>query len=61
VVEHAPRRAGDQQHTMADIARMRRDFGFAPRTPLRQGLAAQIAWQRAQFESEVMVPMLTRG
>jgi UDP-glucuronate 4-epimerase len=51
IVEHAPRRPGDQQHTMADISRMRRDFCFEPRTPLRDGLAAQIAWQCHQSPS----------
>ena len=60
-VEHAPRRPGDQQHTMADISRMRRDFDFEPRTPLRDGLAAQIAWQQAQLASEDMLTMRTRG
>jgi nucleoside-diphosphate-sugar epimerase len=49
IIEHAPRRPGDQQHTMADVSKMRRDFGFEPRTPLRDGLAAQIAWQRDQL------------
>ena len=49
MIEHAPRRPGDQQHTMADVSKMRRDFGFEPYTPLRDGLAAQIAWQRDQL------------
>jgi nucleoside-diphosphate-sugar epimerase len=49
IIEHAPRRPGDQQHTMADVSKMRRDFGFEPQTPLRDGLAAQIAWQRDQL------------
>ncbi len=49
LIEHAPRRAGDQQHTMADIAKMRRDLGFEPDTPLRAGLAAQIEWQAQEL------------
>jgi nucleoside-diphosphate-sugar epimerase len=49
IVEHGPRRPGDQQHTMADIEKMRRDFRFEPRTPLRDGLAAQIRWHCEQF------------
>jgi len=61
LIEHAPRRTGDQQHTMADVSHLRHDLGFEPRTPLRDGLAAQVAWQRGQIENEVRVPMLTRG
>ena len=49
IVEHAARRPGDQQHTMADVSKMRREFEFEPKTPLRDGLAAQIAWQRDQL------------
>jgi nucleoside-diphosphate-sugar epimerase len=47
-IQHAPRRAGDQQHTIADISKMRRDFGYEPRTSLRDGLTAQIEWQCRQ-------------
>ncbi len=50
IVEHAPRRPGDQRRTMANIAKLRRDVGFEPRTPLREGLAAQVAWQRSGCE-----------
>jgi UDP-glucuronate 4-epimerase len=46
VIEHGPARAGDQAHTLADISRARTELGFEPRTSLRDGLAAQIAWQR---------------
>lgn len=48
-IQHAPRRAGDQQHTIADISKMRRDLGYEPRTSLRDGLAAQIEWQCSQL------------
>ena len=51
-IEYAPRRAGDQQHTMADISRARTKLGFNPQTSLREGLAAQVAWQRAQLFAE---------
>jgi UDP-glucuronate 4-epimerase len=46
-IEHQPPRPGDQAHTMADIRKARRDLGYAPRTPLREGLAAQVAWHRS--------------
>jgi UDP-glucose 4-epimerase len=40
--------AGDAPHTAADIARARAELGYAPHTPLAEGLAAQWAWQRSQ-------------
>jgi UDP-glucuronate 4-epimerase len=46
-IEHGPPRPGDQAHTLADIGHARAALGFDPRTPLRDGLAAQVAWQRA--------------
>ncbi|MFN0070708.1 MAG: NAD-dependent epimerase/dehydratase family protein [Chloroflexota bacterium] len=39
-------RAGDQRHTMADISKARSALGYEPTMPLRDGLAAQVAWQR---------------
>lgn len=47
VVEHAAARPGDQAHTLADIGHARTALGFEPKTPLRTGLAEQVAWQRA--------------
>jgi len=41
---HAPRREGDAQRTAADTARIRADLGWAARTLLEQGLAAQWRW-----------------
>jgi nucleoside-diphosphate-sugar epimerase len=40
----APRREGDQRRTAADITRIRTDLGWAPRTSLADGLAAQWRW-----------------
>lgn len=39
-------RTGDQRSTAADISKMRRLLGYAPATTVRDGLAAQLAWQR---------------
>jgi UDP-glucuronate 4-epimerase len=36
--------AGDVRHTWADTTRARRELGWTPSTPLRDGLAAQLAW-----------------
>jgi nucleoside-diphosphate-sugar epimerase len=46
VVQYGPPRPGDQTHTFADIARARQQLGYAPSTPMRDGLAAQVRWHR---------------
>jgi nucleoside-diphosphate-sugar epimerase len=38
--------AGDVRHTVADTTRAREVLGFAPKVGLRDGLLAQVAWQR---------------
>ena len=43
---HAEARTGDQRSTAADVGKMRRLLGYAPSTSVRDGLAAQLAWQR---------------
>jgi UDP-glucuronate 4-epimerase len=45
-VQHSAPRPGDQAHTLANTGRARSVLGFDPRTPLRDGLAEQVAWQR---------------
>ncbi len=37
---------GDVRHTAADTSAARREIGFAPRVPLQEGLARQVAWQQ---------------
>ncbi len=41
--EHAPARAGDIGHSVADIGRLRRFLGWAPPTPLEAGLERSAA------------------
>lgn len=41
------RRAGDQLHTEADYSKASAAFGYAPVVSPEEGLAAQVAWQRA--------------
>jgi UDP-glucuronate 4-epimerase len=48
VVEHGPVRPGEQVRALADTTLARQQLGFTPQMPLREGLAAQVAWQRAQ-------------
>jgi nucleoside-diphosphate-sugar epimerase len=40
-----PSRPGDQQRTVADTSKARRDFGFAPRVAPDEGLRLQAEWQ----------------
>ena len=42
-----PARPGEQSRTLADTTRAQHDLDFVPQMPLRAGLAAQVAWQRA--------------
>ena len=48
-VGHGPPRPGDQRRTVADITKARTVLGYDPRTRFVDGLAAQVAWQRAQL------------
>jgi nucleoside-diphosphate-sugar epimerase len=45
-VRLGPPRAGDQRSTFADTNKLRRHLGWQACTPLDQGLAQQIAWQK---------------
>lgn len=45
-ITYGPPRAGDQRRTVANIDKAQRLLGYAPNTSLRQGLAAQLAWQQ---------------
>lgn len=46
---HGPKRPGDQRRTVADISKARTLLGYDPKTRIRDGLAAQLAWQQAQM------------
>jgi nucleoside-diphosphate-sugar epimerase len=43
-VARQPKALGDVRRTWADTRRARRELGWSPRTDLRTGLAAQLAW-----------------
>lgn len=45
-VVHGPPRPGDQRRTVADTGKASALLGYAPRTRVIDGLAAQLAWQR---------------
>ncbi|XYH96196.1 NAD-dependent epimerase/dehydratase family protein [Sorangium sp. So ce1128] len=44
-VERGEPQAGDVRHTWADTAAAQAALRYVPRVPLREGLAAQVAWQ----------------
>jgi len=46
-IAHGPQRPGDQRRTVANIGKARAVLGYDPQTRIHDGLAAQLAWQRA--------------
>ncbi|MCC7018510.1 MAG: NAD-dependent epimerase/dehydratase family protein [Ardenticatenales bacterium] len=49
-IVHAPARPGEQSHALADTSKARATFGWVPRVGIRDGMAAQVAWQIAELE-----------
>lgn len=50
-VEMAPMQKGDMRDTYADTSAARRDFGYEPRTSLREGLEREWDWIRRRSSS----------
>lgn len=48
IVHREPARPGDQRYTCADTMKIYRHLGWQPRIGLDEGLARQVAWQRAE-------------
>ena len=51
-MELVPMQPGDVTETFADVSALERDFGFRPRTSLRDGLRAFAKWYAAYCHSE---------
>ncbi|MCC9076246.1 NAD-dependent epimerase/dehydratase family protein [Litorilinea aerophila] len=51
-ITHGPPRPGDQRRTVADIRKAQQLLGYQPTTGIRDGLRAQLAWQRANMHQE---------
>jgi nucleoside-diphosphate-sugar epimerase len=47
-----PRPEGDPEVLLADVTRLRQEVGFTGRTSLADGLAAAVAWWRAQPQAQ---------
>lgn len=48
-IQKQPARAGDQSRTKANIDKARRVLNYNPRTSLKEGLEAQVAWFKESF------------
>ena len=48
VVRHAPPRAGDVRHSLADISAAREAFAYSPSMGLDEGLSGYIRWAREE-------------
>lgn len=46
-IDRQPARPGDQRATCADTTKLSRHLGWRPRVGIDEGLARQVAWQRA--------------
>jgi UDP-glucuronate 4-epimerase len=46
IIQHLPEQPGDVRQTYADISRAANELGYAPKTPISDGLARYIAWYR---------------
>ena len=47
--EMLPMQPGDVLETFADIADLMRDTGFAPATPIEEGIRGFVAWYREHY------------
>jgi len=47
-----PPRAGDVQHSLADIGRAERALGYRPTVTFEEGMTKTLDWYRTQFGEE---------
>ena len=52
VKEYLPLQAGDVPETFASVDRLAAATGFAPTTPIEEGLARFIAWYREYYRMQ---------
>jgi UDP-glucuronate 4-epimerase len=50
IKEMLPMQPGDVMETFADIEDLTRDIGFAPRTPIEDGIRDFVAWYRGHYK-----------
>ncbi len=49
-LKYLPMQAGDVEKTFADISQTQRDFGFAPKTQIGEGLKRFVGWYREFYQ-----------
>jgi nucleoside-diphosphate-sugar epimerase len=47
-VVHVPTRAGDVQHSLADVSRAEKQLGYRPLVSFKEGLRRTVAWYRSR-------------
>ncbi len=52
LIRHQPAQKGDPRNTGGDASAARACLGFAPRTPMSEGLARMAAWMRRYLDGE---------
>jgi nucleoside-diphosphate-sugar epimerase len=53
IIHYGPSRPGEQSRTVADITHARKELGYEPSVSIREGLAAQVEWNREQIAQKV--------
>jgi UDP-glucuronate 4-epimerase len=49
IVEPKPLQPGDAKETYADITEAQRDFGFSPKTSIKEGLPKFVEWYKSYY------------
>jgi UDP-glucuronate 4-epimerase len=52
LIEHLPEQKGDMPLTSADITKARKHLGYAPGTPIREGIPKFVTWYRELHEAK---------
>jgi UDP-glucose 4-epimerase len=52
-VKHAPERAGDIKHSLADISLAEKHLGYRPTVGFEEGLERTVAWYQSAFAAKV--------
>jgi UDP-glucuronate 4-epimerase len=48
VIQWKPEQPGDMKRTLADVSRAQQELGYAPRTPIAEGIPRFVEWWRAE-------------
>ena len=54
VLDRQPMQPGDVLVTFADVSRARAELGYAPSTPVKEGLERYVAWVRERDRSRAL-------